>query len=400
MVIWALGTLRHVPSSCALLPSLVCTMPSALTHQSPLGLSNTLWGLSVLIGRRQGAAKSNYIERSSGAGRSRTSAPSPGATGWEGQRGGVGLGSEGGWVGTMDEGWGVVRASVPCSPHTNAKAHVRTGEDWRSREAGVGSGHDTGRQTSGGGEGVAAVSRGNEHGGALDCGGGDGGGGGGGGGEGRGEGVAAVTRGNEHGGALDCGGGGDGSGGGGGGEQRGAVSVPDGVSVGGVGRQGVWEEEEEEEEEERSGINGQEERIQEMWEEEEEERRGVNGQEERIQEVWGEEQGEEESDVGTGAGELGEMWMQLGLSDKDVGEGKSAILSPSAAHLQHQPLQTQQQQQQQQQPLQSQQQQQQQQRWFFTVGSDGRREEVDLRPVLVAAEVRGALEGLVRRVCC
>ena len=365
MVIWALGTLRHVPSSCALLPSLVCTMPSALTHQSPLGLSNTLWGLSVLIGRRQGAAKSNYIERSSGAGRSRTSAPSPGATGWEGQRGGVGLGSEGGREGTMDEGWGVVRASVPCSPHTNAKAHVRTGEDWRSREAGVGSGHDTGRQTSGGGEGVAA-----------------------------------VTRGNEHGGALDCGGGGDGSGGGGGGEQRGAVSVPDGVSVGGVGRQGVWEEEEEEEEEERSGINGQEERIQEMWEEEEEERRGVNGQEERIQEVWGEEQGEEESDVGTGAGELGEMWMQLGLSDKDVGEGKSAILSPSAAHLQHQPLQTQQQQQQQQQPLQSQQQQQQQQRWFFTVGSDGRREEVDLRPVLVAAEVRGALEGLVRRVCC
>eukprot|EP00967_Tisochrysis_lutea_P019252 scaffold21827_cov20-Tisochrysis_lutea.AAC.1 len=49
MVCWALGKLQRTPHSCALLPALIEACPATITHQTPLGLANTLWGLSKVV---------------------------------------------------------------------------------------------------------------------------------------------------------------------------------------------------------------------------------------------------------------------------------------------------------------------------------------------------------------
>lgn len=58
MATWALGALRHAPRTCALLPALVRAAQLHAPQHSPLGVANTLWGLSRLVvaHRRRGGA--------------------------------------------------------------------------------------------------------------------------------------------------------------------------------------------------------------------------------------------------------------------------------------------------------------------------------------------------------
>lgn len=63
MVTRALGSLKRTPTRCALLPSLISALPDALALQTPLGLVNTLRGLSQLVALKEQRSQLNALKQ-------------------------------------------------------------------------------------------------------------------------------------------------------------------------------------------------------------------------------------------------------------------------------------------------------------------------------------------------